>query len=206
MIELTKSVLVIEDKPDDIKAIQGGLSQGKYKVTIVPTARLAFTALFKAPPDIVILDINLPDLDGLHVAKELKRNMMLRHIPLILLTGRIDFLEKMRSLDVIVDEYLVRPFDAKDLLLRTELVLQRVQSNLDANPLTRLPGNNAIVKSIKAVIGQGKPYAVGYVDLNNFKSYNDKYGFSRGDDVITFAAKVIVTANQTLSPDNHFIG
>src|SRR5690349_3866439 len=177
--DLGKTVLLIEDKEDDIKAIQDALTAGNYKVISAPTARQAFTTIFKSPPDLVILDINLPDLDGFHVAKELKRNMMFRHIPVIILTNRIDFLEKMRSLDVIVDEYLVRPFDPKDLLLRTDLVFQRAQSNLDANPLTRLPGNLAIVKSLKSYIGQNKPYAVGYADLNNFKAYNDKYGFSK---------------------------
>lgn len=200
------TVLLIEDNKSDIDGISEALTQANYKVNVANTARQAFTAIFKSPPDIIILDINLPDLDGFHVARELKRNVMLRHIPVILLSSRVDFLEKMRSFDVIVDEYLVRPFDMKDLLLRTELVLKRVQSNLDANPLTRLPGNMDIVKNIKARIGQGKPYAVGYGDLNNFKAYNDKYGFSKGDEVIKYAAKIIISAVQKLSPQDHFVG
>lgn len=201
-----KTVLLIEDNEDDIKAIQAALTVGNYRVAVARTARQAFTDIFKAPPDLVILDINLPDLDGFHVARELKRNMMFRHIPVIVLTSRIDFLEKMRSFDVVVDEYLVRPFDPKDLLLRTDLVHQRVQANLDANPLTRLPGNMVIVKELRARLGQGKPYAVGYVDLNNFKAFNDKYGFSRGDFVIQFAARVIISATQKLSPSQNFVG
>src|SRR6266496_3741552 len=107
--EPSKTVLLIEDNENDIKAIQNALRAVNYTVITAPTARQAFVTIFKSPPDIIILDINLPDLDGFHVAKELKRNMMLRHIPVIILTSRIDFLEKMRSLDVIVDEYLVRP-------------------------------------------------------------------------------------------------
>src|SRR5262249_51207543 len=96
--------------------------------------------------------------------------------------------------------------DPKDLLLRTQLVTQRAQANLDANPLTRLPGNMEIVKTIKSKIGQGKPYAVGYADLNNFKAFNDKYGFSNGDQVIQFAAKTIVAAVHKLSPQDNFVG
>src|SRR5882724_10265345 len=142
--ETAGTVLLIEDHEELTGQISAALTGAGYKVITAPSARQAFTCIFKSPPDIIILDINLPDLDGFHVAKELKRNMMFRHIPVIVLTNRIDFLEKMRSLDIIVDEYLVRPFDSKDLILRTDLVFQRAQSNLDANPLTRLPGNLAI--------------------------------------------------------------
>jgi diguanylate cyclase (GGDEF)-like protein len=107
---------------------------------------------------------------------------------------------------VVVDEYLVKPFDVQEMMLRSKLVIQRSQNNLDANPLTRLPGNRAIVEAIKEKIGKGQPYAVGYGDLNNFKAYNDKYGFNQGDKVIALAAKVIVSTVQQLSPENSFVG
>lgn len=201
-----QTVLLIEDGAQIIEMVSTALSKANYKVVAAHSARQAFTDIFKSPPDIIILDINLPDLDGFHVARELKRNMMLRHIPVILLSSRVDFLEKMRSLDVIVDEFLVKPFEVQDLVVRTKLVLDRVQSNLDANPLTRLPGNIAIVKALKSRIGQGQPYAVGYADLNNFKAFNDKYGFSKGDQIIKFTAQLIVAAVQKLSSSDSFVG
>lgn len=200
------NVLLIENDGAIISSVSDALTRARFRVTTAPSARSAFPLIFKSPPDAIILDINLPDLDGFHLAKELKRNMMLRHIPVILLTSGMDFLDKMRSLEVIVDEYVVKPVDLKDLCLRTQLAIQRAQSNLDANPLTRLPGNIAIVKTLKSRIGSGKPYAVGYADLNNFKAYNDKYGFSNGDKVIRFAAQVIVSSVNKLSPQDNFVG
>lgn len=200
------TVLLIEDNEAVVDSIQRALGAADYKVVLANSAKTAFASIFKSPPDIIILDINLPDLDGFHVAQELKKNMMLRHIPVIVLSSRIDFLEKMRSLDVVVDEYIVKPIDPQDLLLRTRLVLQRAQVNLDANPLTKLPGNTAIVKTIKGKLAAGRPYAVGYADLNNFKSYNDKYGFSNGDKVIHYAAQVIVGIVARLSPQDNFVG
>ncbi len=200
------SVMLIENDEAIIKSVTDAFVAAKFRVTAASSARAAFPQIFKSPPDAVVLDINLPDLDGFHLAKELKRNMMLRHIPVILLTSGMDFLDKMRSLEVIVDEYVVKPIDLKDLTLRTQLAIQRAQSNLDANPLTRLPGNIAIVKMLKSRIGAGKPYAVGYADLNNFKAYNDKYGFSNGDKVIRFAAQVIVSSVAKLSPQDNFVG
>ena len=187
-VEQPGSILLVENDPALVAFVSGALASANYAVTTVSGSREAFATIFKSPPDVILLDINLPDLDGFHVARELKRNMMLRHIPVIVLSNGIDFLDKMRSLDIIVDEYLVKPLDAKDLVLRTQLVQQRAQSQLDASPLTRLPGNIAIVRAIKARVGTGKPYAVGYGDLNNFKAYNDKYGFSNGDEVIKYSA------------------
>lgn len=204
--EPSLSVLLVEDDPSLIKIITEVMEPANCKVKVVGNAKMAFAELFKSPPDVVIVDINLPDLDGFHVAKELKRNMMLRYIPVIILSSRIDFLDKMRGLDVIVDEYLVKPIDSKDLLLRTQLVVRRSQTHLDANPLTRLPGNTAIVKEIKKHIGSGSPYAIGYADLNNFKAFNDKYGFSNGDKVILETSQIIIRAVQALSPKDHFVG
>ncbi len=203
---LIGSVLIIEDDEIFTANMAKSFRAANFKVNIAKSAKDAFTDIFKSPPDLIVLDINLPDLDGFHLAKEIKRNMILRHIPLILLSGRTDFLEKIRSLNVVVDEYLVKPFQMQDLMIRAQLVLERSRINLDANPLTRLPGNRAIVQSIKARLGVGKPYVVGYADLNNFKAFNDKYGFSKGDEVIIFAAKVIVSAVQKFSPQDCFVG
>lgn len=189
-----------------MQGIEGALTKEHYRVNVARTARQAFTEIFKSPADLIILDINLQDLDGFHVAKELKRNMMFRHIPVILLSSRADFLEKMRTLDVVVDEYLVKPVDYQELVLRVGLVLQRSQSSLDANPLTRLPGNIEIVKYLKKKVAEKRPYAVGYADLNNFKAYNDKYGFSQGDQVIRLAARIIVAAVNKFSPRESFVG
>lgn len=200
------NVLIIEDDADVVGVAETLFRDQNFNVTVAKTAKEAFAAIFKSPPDLIVLDINLPDLDGFHVARELKRNMMLRHIPVILLSGRADFIEKMRSMDVAVDEYLVKPFDVQEMMLRSKLVLERARTNLDANPLTRLPGNRSIVETIKSHIGKGNPFAVGYADLNNFKAYNDKYGFSQGDKMIGYAAKIIVTTVQNLSPNLSFVG
>ncbi len=200
------SILLIEDDTALTKSIGETLTDAGYSVTPVTSSQAAFASIFKTPPDVVILDINLPDLDGFHIARELKRNVMFRQIPMIVLSNRIDFLDKMRSLDVIMDEYLVKPIDAKDLLLRTQLVAQRAEANLDANPLTHLPGNRAIMKAITERMAEGKPFAVGYADLNNFKAFNDKYGFSNGDLLIQYTAKTLISVVEKYSPNNNFVG
>src|SRR5689334_18127569 len=93
------SVLLIENDGSIVTSVTEALTSARFRVSSATSARAAFPLIFKSPPDAIILDINLPDLDGFHLAKELKRNMMLRHIPVILLTSGMDFLDKMRSLE-----------------------------------------------------------------------------------------------------------
>lgn len=200
------SILFIEDDLKLVQTVTETLTKAGYAVTNVQSSEQAFVSVFKKPPQVIILDINLPDLDGFHIARELKRNLMFRYIPLIVLSNRIDFLDKMRSLDVIMDEYLVKPIDTKDLLLRTQLVVTRSQANLDANPLTHLPGNMAIMRALTERMEGGKPYAIGYADLNNFKAFNDTYGFSNGDKIIQFTANTLARVLQELSPNDNFVG
>lgn len=210
MVDKTKkrktTILVIEDDEDVISSLSQVYSEIHFDVLVARTAKEAMPIIFKAPPDIVILSINLPDLDGFRMSRELKNNMMLRHVPIIMLSSRPDFLNNVKGMDVVVDEYMTKPFNNQELLIRTKMVLERSKSNLDANPLTRLPGNQAIVKSIKACISAKKPFAVGYADLNNFKAYNDKYGFNKGDHVISYTAKVITSCIQRMSPKSGFVG
>src|SRR4051812_23137473 len=108
-VEQPGSILLIENDPALVAFVSGALASANYSVNVASTSREAFSAIFKSPPDVILLDINLPDLDGFHMARELKRHMMFRHIPLIVLSNGIDFLDKMRSLDIIMDEYVVKP-------------------------------------------------------------------------------------------------
>src|SRR4051812_18187937 len=112
-VEQPGSILLIENDPALVAFVSGALASANYAVNTVSNSRAAFASIFKTPPDVILLDINLPDLDGFPMARELKRHMIFRHIPLIVLSNGIDFLDKMRSLDIIMDEYVVKPLDAK---------------------------------------------------------------------------------------------
>ena len=87
---------------------------------------------------------------------------------------------------------LFKPFDPDALLARIRMILRRTVRSLDANPLTHLPGNTSIMEELQKMIESGNSFAVGYVDLDKFKIYNDKYGFEKGDDVIRETARLLI--------------
>jgi diguanylate cyclase (GGDEF)-like protein len=101
---------------------------------------------------------------------------------------------------------ITSPFEPKELLARIRMVLRRTQRDLEANPLTRLPGNVAILNELSSCIEKKTPFAVCYVDLDKFKAYNDKYGFEHGDDVIRETARILLCATKELGNPGDFVG
>jgi GGDEF domain-containing protein len=86
------------------------------------------------------------------------------------------------------------------------LALYRTTVNLDANPLTRLPGNTSIINTVQSLTTRGEEFALAYADMDNFKPYNDKYGFSRGDEVLLMTARIIANVVSGYNRANSFVG
>ncbi len=147
--------------------------------------------IYSDPPDIVIADLSTVDAELLDLIKSLKGDSYFSTIPLI---GLVDstFAETFDWEHNFLDDFLSLPLNYPELFTRINLARQRIQRIFDNNPLTRLPGNSSIQQAIDTVLG--KPMAVCYLDINNFKPYNDVYGFSHGDEVLRMLARIIFNA------------
>jgi PleD family two-component response regulator len=130
------------------------------------------------------MDLNMPGLKGEDVLQELRSQFKTRMTPVIFLTGMNSKEDVIHGLSLGADDYLCKPFDVEELVARIDSSLRRCLVNLDANPLTRLPGNHAINKEILRRLDLKRPFSVLYGDLNEFKAYNDHYGFLSGNTVI----------------------
>ncbi len=158
--------------------------------------------IYADPPDVVIADASFTLAELRMIFDELKRDSFYYSIPIIVLLQR-------REGDIpdwehlAVDDFLYHPFQFSELLYRITLSLQRFEKIFDSNPLTKLPGNSSIQNAIRKSLG--KPLAVCYIDINNFKSYNDTYGFARGDEVIRILARIVsnIVKSQSI---NGFVG
>jgi len=148
----------------------------------------------------------MPKMDGLQVCDLIKRDLLLAHLPIIMVTGKGEVSDKIDGINSGADDYIVKPFEPKELLARIRMVLRRTQRDLEANPLTRLPGNIAILNELSNCIEKKIPYAVCYVDLDKFKAYNDKYGFEHGDDVIRETARILLGAVKEYGNPQDFVG
>jgi diguanylate cyclase (GGDEF)-like protein len=147
----------------------------------------------------------MPKLDGLSVCRALREDPLLENLPIVILSASSDRNNKIKGLDLGADDYITKPVDIRELLARIRMILKRTRQGLDANPLTRLPGNLSIESHVERAIVDNQELAVLYVDLNQFKAYNDAYGYDAGDRVIKSLARVLVDQVRNEGPAN-FIG
>jgi diguanylate cyclase (GGDEF)-like protein len=123
-----------------------------------------------------------------------------------MVTGKGEVSDKVGGIDAGADDYVVKPFEPKELLARIRMILRRTARDLEANPLTWLPGNVSILNEISSCIESSALFAVCYIDIDKFKSYNDKYGFEHGDEVIRETARILIQSTQELGKPNDFVG
>lgn len=204
--ELTK-VLVIDDDRLIFRIISDCLSKEGYSVFGASDFESGMDSIYRTPPDIILLDIVLPKMNGYEICRLLRNDTRTSHVPIIMLTSRGQVEDKVTGLEAGADDYITKPFDCLELTARVKNLLRRAKQVKSFNPLTGLPGNILIDNVIKArVYDNSDKYAVLYLDLDNFKAYNDAYGFLKGDEVIKFLAYIISTNVKEMGLSNDFIG
>ena len=128
-----KKILIIEDDKDIVEMIKYNLKKEQYTVAASFTGKQGFSSAKKDRPDMILLDLMLPDIDGFEVCKLLKNNELTRRIPIIMLTAKSREADKVAGLELGADDYLTKPFSPRELSARIKAVLRRV----DAPKLSR---------------------------------------------------------------------
>ena len=170
------------------------LTNAGFTVIQAEDGQEAIEKTYKENPDLLILDYEMPKKTGFDVVKEVRSRTGYLHTPIIIFTAVTDKSTKLEGLGLDIDDYLTKPADEDEIVARVKLLLKRSQQRMDSNPLTHLPGNPSIQARVEREIASEKPFAVLYCDLNNFKSFNDKYGFEAGDRVLKTTSEIIVNA------------
>ncbi len=198
-------ILACDDDPDILDVIEITFSSEGYDVLTALNGEEGWNQLQKERIDAVILDYMMPKINGIELCRKIKSDPLLSQLPVLLVTGKGETEDKLQGLEAGADDYIVKPFEPQELVARVRNLLRRTKLILDTNPLTRLPGNNAISEELKIRIKSGEKFAVAYVDLNQFKAYNDKYGFSAGDQIIKYTATILLKTATKHDP-NSFVG
>jgi diguanylate cyclase (GGDEF)-like protein len=199
-------IFIADDDPDIIQFVSVNLELEGYEIESAMDGRSALTAITSNPPDLVILDIMMPEMDGLAVLRRMRAHPATANISTIVLTAKALPQDRVRGLELGADDYISKPFELDELIARIKTVLQRSKAMRDLSPLTGLPGNFRITTELERRVESGNPYALAYVDLDNFKAFNDHYGFMRGDGVIKFTAHVLLEAQTEIEDPDAFIG
>jgi len=192
-------LLIVEDDDDTARMLQYIFETEGYAVTAAATGLDAVRLAGELRPDCIVLDLGLPDRYGVDVAREIRSLPALARVPIIFLTARDAASDRAAGLEV-GDDYIVKPFEHTELRLRVRNALRRAREAGAFNPLTGLPGNNLINGELNRRLKADVPWALLYVDLDNFKAFNDRYGFPAGDDAIVRTAEVLGEAIGGLQP------
>lgn len=201
-------VLVVDDNPNLQKIISTNLELAGYDVATVSDGVEALTKIEEVLPDLLLLDLMMPQMDGYEVARRVRShaNPSIANVPIIMLTAKGETEDKLRGFEVGADDYITKPFGSRELLARVRAKIRRVEATTGLSPLTRLPGNLAIESDLRRRITDSETFAVLYLDLDNFKAFNDVYGFAHGDEAIQLLARASVDAVRRRGTTDDFVG
>ncbi len=199
-------ILLVDDEEDTRRPLAADLNERGYAVFELGEGSATLEAVRYWEPDLVLLDLRLPDADGMDILRALKEDWRTSQTAVILLSAEQRPEEKARAFQFLADDYVTKPYSLVELVARIEAVLRRREAEFSTSPSTRLPGNVAIERALRQRLASGEPLAVCYADLDNFKAYNDVYGFLKGDGVIHQTARVLVEAVRELGNPDDFVG
>ncbi|MDE1977088.1 MAG: response regulator [Elusimicrobia bacterium] len=186
------TILVADDDPEIVHLLSEFLERSGFQVLRASDGLEALEKIRAQHPDIAVLDRHMPGLDGFSVCRLLRQDPLFEHMPLVILSAAAERESKIAGLDLGADDFIAKPVDMDELLARVRMILRRTQMGLDANPLTHLPGNASIENRVRQALASGRPLAVLYLDLNQFKAYNDVYGYDAGNRVIRETAHLLI--------------
>ena len=201
-----KKILVIDDTELMVRLTTDILTKHGYEVVSASNGVDGIKMVASEKPDLVLLDVVMPGIDGFEVCKLLRKDESNNLIPIIMLTAQGNEEDKLVGLEIGADDYITKPFNPRELVSRVRNTLLRIDRNRLANPLTGLPGNIDIQSEINYRIAKGMIFSILYLDVDNFKAYNDVYGFSHGDRAIKLIADILMDNVKTFGSKNDFIG
>lgn len=175
-----------------------------YGVICFSNMQSSLDYIYNSTPDMMIIDMVVYNSTTSNILHEMKTDPIFGQMPTIAVFDD-NFPIPERDY-LIIDDYLRMAYLEAELLARVNLCIHRAERMAEVNPLTRLPGNIAIIKQIQRKLDSGEKFALAHADLDHFKPYNDKYGFSRGDEVLKMLGRLILNTVRAKQPQGSFIG
>ena len=185
--------------------VQLMLTASGYQLLRFNDSYHAIGVVLEDPPDFLVLEKGFENGGDINVLNAVKGCLQKTNIPILLVVTEPD-ISDIDWLVYSVDDFLVQPVPPAHFIARINLARARMARVFDNNPLSRLPGNTSILRTIQDVIEKDEKYGVCYVDIDNFKPYNDRYGFAQGDDVILMVARIMVNVVEESARNDSFVG
>jgi len=204
--EEKSKILIVEDDLDVADMLNAYFRVQGYEVFTVNWGEDGVRAALTARPDLIILDIRLPDIDGYEVARRLRSDRKTNAIPIIFLTEKRDRSDRLHGLELGADDYITKPFDVQELRLRVRNSLRRTQQDTLTNPVTSLPEGELVDEKLSQYISSGRNGGLMVVSLDNLEIFRDHYGFVASDDVMRAVSLMLQNAMRETGVTEDFIG
>lgn len=205
MADTKSKILIVEDDPDVAEMLTAYFRSQDYEVFTVNWGEDGVRSALQVNPDLAILDIRLPDIDGYEVARRLRTDRRTANIPIIFLTEKRDRADKLQGLEIGADDYITKPFDIQELRLRVRNALNRISQGTLTNPVTGLAEGTLVDEKLSEVLGKDGA-ALLYVSIENMGSFREAYGFVASDDVLRAVSLMIVNTVREISRPEDFLG
>jgi diguanylate cyclase (GGDEF)-like protein len=193
-------ILIIDDNPDALEIAKSRLKKDCQDIFCEEGGKSGLETAKREKPDLILLDIDMPDMSGFDVCRALKADPELCMIPVLFLSGLVSADDKIKGLDLGGIDYVTKPFDTFELQARVRAALRtkKLQDLLvefaHVDPLTELPNRRALMERLQQewarMTRQGRPFSLIMADLDHFKKVNDKYGHTVGDQLLREVSKV----------------
>lgn len=199
-------ILVVEDDFDISNMLRIYFSGQGYEVQVAPRGGDALSMTRKQLPDLIMLDIMLPDMNGYDVCRELRTTTRTKHVPIIFLTQRDERSDKIIGLELGADDYVTKPFDIEELKLRVQNAITAAKRQVNLDPKSQLPTGSLIEDHLRNLMREEQQWAYLDVKINTFDQFREVYGFVAGDEVIRFMAMALREVVDDIGTPDDFIG
>ncbi len=203
---MADKILIVDDDVDCLELTRALLLEWDYSVITAESGAVAVEKAKRELPDLILMDVHLGDITGPDVCQTLRQHFATRFIPIIMLTVEDQVRRKIEGLAKGADDYVLKTIDPEELKARVETLIRRTSEQANVNPLTKLPGNIVIEQLVRERLENGVTFSVCYCDLDNFKAYNDRYGYAAGDRVLLHTSQLIVQTVNKMGGDQDFVG
>jgi PleD family two-component response regulator len=203
--EKTYSLLIVEDDQDIADMLNAFFRVQGYQVTLANWGEDGVRLSQNDQPDLVILDIRLPDFDGYEVARRLRGNRRTQDIPIIFLTEKREREDRLRGLALHAEDYITKPFDIHELRLRVRNALRRTTRGSLTNPVTNLPEGDLVDERLRECL-LARSWGILVISLDHFDTFRESYGFVASDDLLRAVAMMLHDAIREHGSPNDFLG
>jgi len=203
---LLKKIVIAEDDDAIAHMVNMALGDAGFLCLRARDGDEALKLVKAHDPDLLILDVMMPRVDGLEVARRLKADVMWSRTPILMLTALAQVDDRVSGLEAGADAYMSKPFDLRELGARVKALIRSARRERDRSPTTNLPGSRAIDEEIEVALKRGKPTACVHIDMLNFDTYADAVGIARSEDTVRSVAQWLLDAARAASGGGAFVG